>query len=398
MASETIDPGRRVPPPDAPRHAPPSSLEITAGTAGEPSPPGAVTTSDDELSLLLSPSVVKPDPMLGTISSDKGRRVRAADALSQRAGRGTGARGAFAGIVRRGRGAEYVHGGGAHRTRDRAASTSAIGRLGLVQSVPRPQPGAPFLSAAKSAAPKKKEEEEVGEDEDDMPPRGASWPFMLLLSYASAVTIGLIWVLWDGRKSHESDDDLFPPANTASTPDPGRRADLSRKVVTPPPITADHLTTLGKTLRMGSLEATPLGVSSGLVKLQRTFDSVQDREGGGNALRLELRLKNISTDAIFTPLDEAFLRERDRGILDSLIVTSDGRQIEMFPLAVASEWSILGQEFRELRPGESYVTEIVSAPDIQDRKPLEMTWRVRLRTGINKTEMMGVRFREDEIK
>ncbi|MBV8231765.1 MAG: hypothetical protein JO329_17415, partial [Planctomycetaceae bacterium] len=150
-------------------------------------------------------------------------------------------------------------------------------------------------------------------------------------------------------------------------------------------------------LRMGLLEATPLGISLGNVRLQRTFDSVQDRDGGDNALRLKIRLENVSTDAIFFPLDEAFLRENERRQLDSSIETSDGLQIEMFPLAVASEWSIVGQEFRELKPGQSYETEVVSAPDVQGHVTPEMTWRLRLRTGINQTDTMGVRFREDQI-
>ncbi|HMB08595.1 MAG TPA: hypothetical protein VKP69_33295, partial [Isosphaeraceae bacterium] len=94
---------------------------------------------------------------------------------------------------------------------------------------------------------------------------------------------------------------------------------------------------------------------------------------------------------------EAFLRENERGQLDSFIETSDGLQIKMFPLAVASEWSIIGQEFRELKPGQSYETEVVSAPDVQGHVTPEMTWRLRLRTGINQTDTMGVRFREDQI-
>ena len=61
----------------------------------------------------------------------------------------------------------------------------------------------------------------------------------------------------------------------------------------------------------------------------------------------------------------------------------------MFPLAVESEWSIVGQEFRELKPGESYETVVVSAPDALDHVAPEMTWRLRLRTDINQTDDPG---------
>ena len=75
-----------------------------------------------------------------------------------------------------------------------------------------------------------------------------------------------------------------------------------------------------------------------------------------------------------------------------------GRRIELFPLAVESEWSIVGQDFRELGPGESMEALIVSAPDALGLKEEEMTWRVRLRTGINETDVLGVRIADREIR
>jgi hypothetical protein len=115
-------------------------------------------------------------------------------------------------------------------------------------------------------------------------------------------------------------------------------------------------------------------------------------------LSLRLRLKNVSSDSILAPLDEAFIRERGRGIRDSFIETGPTRQIDMFPLAVVSEWSIVGQEFRLLRPGESYETRVVTAPDALAHLAPQMTWRVRLRTDVNQTETLGIGFGEDDIR
>jgi hypothetical protein len=236
------------------------------------------------------------------------------------------------------------------------------------------------------------------EEEDEGPaPRGSSWPFALLASYASAVTIGLIWVLWGNRVPRESaEPDPFPPADNA--PDPGHRADLSRKLVPPTPLPPERIAALGQTLRFGSLEVTPLEVSVGPVILRHAIKKGETRRAGEGALSLRLRLKNIPGESILVPLDEAFLRERGRGIHDSFIETGPTRQIDMFPLAVVSEWSIVGQEFRELRPGESYETLVVSAPNASDRlAPDEMTWRIRVRTDINQTETLGVHFRANDI-
>ncbi len=248
--------------------------------------------------------------------------------------------------------------------------------------------------AAKSAPPVKGEEED---DDDDLPPRGSSWLTLLLISYSSAVTLGLLWVLLGGRRLREAEPrDVFPAVDTR--PDPGRRAGRSRKAEPPPPLIAEHVTTLGKPVRIGSVEATPLEIVSGPVGLEPAIGEGEPREGGTGALKLKLRLKNISNELIFAPLDEAFLRERDTGERDSFIETTRTGQIAMYPLAVSSEWSIVGQEFRELRPGESYETVVVSSSDLGDRLTDEMTWRIRLRTGIDETDTLGVRFGKSEIR
>jgi hypothetical protein len=416
MTSETIELPPGGPQHDSPRHDPPSS----SGASGE------LTSSNDELSRLLSELATKPDRLLGPYSTEEPSSAQPPPPAPEvpvaklepeeqepESFDAVAALNAFLSAtpvvpVTASTAPPAIAAEPLLTSLDSSPEipslpepplvdvAAAASSPGSFKAFPALDPGAPISHAARAESPKEAEPE--GEDEEydeNESPRGASWPFILLLSYASAVTIGLIWVLWGGLKIRESEEEDFPAASTA--PDPGRRADQSRKVASPPSIASDHRTTLGKPLRMSLLEATPLGISWGKVRLQRSFDSVQDRDGGDNALRLKLRLENVSTDAIFFPLDEAFLRENERGQLDSSIETSDGLQIKMFPLAVASEWSIVGQEFRELKPGQSYETEVVSAPDVPGRVTPEMTWRLRLRTGINQTDTMGVRFREDQI-
>ena len=75
-----------------------------------------------------------------------------------------------------------------------------------------------------------------------------------------------------------------------------------------------------KPLRIGSIEATPLEIVRGKVELVPAFGAVKPRDGGAGALKLKLLLKNVSTDVLFAPLDEAFLRERDPGDVDSFIL------------------------------------------------------------------------------
>jgi hypothetical protein len=223
----------------------------------------------------------------------------------------------------------------------------------------------------------------------------------LVVSYASAVTLGLIWVLWSHRAVREGPGaEPDPFASVKTREEAGVRAGQSRKFVPPPPLPSDRIVSLGQTVRLRSLEVTPLTVASGTVILKREIKQRETRRGGDDALMLKLRFKNASYDDVFVPVDEDFLRGRAEGVRDSCIELGPSREVAMFPLAIASEWSIAGQEFRELNPGEWYETSVVSAPAVTDRIDPDMTitWRIRLRVDAeNTSEILGIRFRAAEI-
>jgi hypothetical protein len=271
-------------------------------------------------------------------------------------------------------------------------------------SDPGPEPavaefGGIDLSAPSAAAPAAAKAAPADDDDDDYEdePRGLSLGFVLLMSYASAVTIGLLYVLITGRSlKHTEEADFLPPVDERA--DPGQRAKFSRKLAPPPPIKPEHLTSLGKTIRAGELEITPLDVTTGPIVLKHLFGGRETKKEGADALRLRLRLKNVSKDLVYAPLDEAFLREREAGVTDSYIELPDGRKVELHPLAVTSEWGIVGQEFQELKPGETLETQVVSEKDALKRAVPEMTWRVRLRTGLDQTDYVGVRFNQSDVK
>jgi hypothetical protein len=258
-----------------------------------------------------------------------------------------------------------------------------------------PAPSFPSLNLGGGS--KRVEPADRRDDEFDEEPPGArnSWGSILLISYASAITLALGWVLW--RSPPAVKEVPSQASTTESLPTGGRQAGLSRKVGLPEPIVAEHLVALKKPLQVGFLEVTPLEVRREKVTLQRTnliSGKVDRRDGGKNALVLRMKLRNTSDDSVFAPLDQAFLREREKELLDSYLETGAGERVYPFPLAVESEWSIVGQEFGELRPGESRVVAIVSAPEAPGDDAGPFTWRVRLRSGIDRTDIIGVRWPE----
>jgi hypothetical protein len=268
----------------------------------------------------------------------------------------------------------------------------------LVEAAARPLPqpfGGIDLSAPPSAPQAAADNDDADDDYDE--PRGLPLWVVLLMSYASALTIGVLYVVITGRTFRRSEEaDFLPPIDQRV--DPGQRARFSRKLEPPPPIKPEHLTTLGKPIRVGSLEVTPVEITADDVVLRHMIGDAETRKEGSDALKLRLRLRNLSNDLVFAPLDEAFLREREAGVTDSFIELPEGPNIELYPLAVTSEWAIDGQEFKELAPGKTLETQVVTDRDARQRVAPEMTWRIRLRTGKDQTDSIGVRFTPSDIK
>ena len=338
MSSETIEPPLGTPNPDTPP-PPPDPAQEAAPVA----PPPYYSGSTDDLSLSLSAMLAqpKPDPLLGEFQPDfppppEERPPQVADAAHAPSSSEDLAAldlekplplqpdqpaGSFDAIAAAPPAAEAVSEPPSLANADSGPSDEsqtpgppdALTDLPISATPPepvaQPEPGpaeappeSPFGGldfsappAPKAAAPKQDEEDEDDDEDYDDEPRGAGWPVVLLASYASAVTIGLLWILWGHRMAKSTDaDDPFPPANTS--PDPGKRAKNSRKVTPPPPIAAEHLTTFGKPVTLGGVEVTPVEVTSGPVELQRTFNPGERQREGADALKLRLKVRNLTKD------------------------------------------------------------------------------------------------------
>jgi hypothetical protein len=175
------------------------------------------------------------------------------------------------------------------------------------------------------------------------------------------------------------------------SPDAGAREDL-------PAIPVENLTSVGKTIRIGDLEFTPLAVQLAQVDLVHRIDSAEFHHDETGSLVLRFRLANASKVDTLSPLARSLLRD-DVSALDRTFVTTNatGGNIRLYPLAVESEWLILGQEFPALKPGESAETLVASEPVTEDRLSEVMTWRLRLRTGTYRTDIIAVRFTRNEV-
>jgi hypothetical protein len=132
------------------------------------------------------------------------------------------------------------------------------------------------------------------------------------------------------------------------------------------------------------------------VELTGSIDPSKYRAEESESLVLRLRFTNLSKSR-FTPLELAYIREQGSLLDRCFITTSDGKTISTYPLAVDSEWAIVGQEYRVLDEGETVEAVIASEPGAANRLSSEMIWRVRLRIGLYRTDVIGVRFRDADV-
>jgi hypothetical protein len=221
--------------------------------------------------------------------------------------------------------------------------------------------------------------------------RGPGIGMVVLGSYASAVTLALAWLLLTGGGRGASPG----PATLVGKARPDQEGDGTSFVRGLREIPPGRRTSVGRPLRVGSLELTPLGVDLGPVELEN-LDGERKTVEGAPTLRLRLALRNLSETEAFEPLEPAFLRTPDRGAPESLVVAGD-RPIAPYPLAIASEWSLVGQPLGPLGPGEEREVVVASEPGAVDRLATEMTWRLRVRVAPGRTEVVGVEFGRADV-
>ncbi len=224
------------------------------------------------------------------------------------------------------------------------------------------------------------------------------WSLLFLLVYSTALTILLTWLVVSGRfrgsemtpaagQSDQSTGDAIPIEADAHAPE-----------AAPPPIPKENTVELNGSIRLGDLEATPLEITADRVSLVRSIHSDEWRREGTKSLILRVRFTNRSPDVTFAPLHRSFLRDQPSSRWDrSEIATSGQKRFPMFPLAPDSEWMIEGQSLAPLAPGESTETLVASAPGILEELGDESTWRLRVRTGVYRSDMIGIRFRRDQV-
>lgn len=241
----------------------------------------------------------------------------------------------------------------------------------------------------------------------------SSFTVGLIMSYASAVTLAclyLLYLVWKGAPSLDLPD-LAPPVTK------GNQVTTLLYVSPDKHVPTGHQLRLGESQRYGSLRVTPLRVTRGPLSFEYFDPEVaESRADSGPVLKLHLKLENASGDQEFVPLDRqlVFTKEPDRKRLGSfkannfLCNVSDrgdlDRHVQVYDLAPDSSWVLRGENLdRELKAGETLEVFIPTTEEGWEDLKGDLVWRVHLRKGYNRRSLRGVttlveiRFRSSDI-
>lgn len=219
------------------------------------------------------------------------------------------------------------------------------------------------------------------------PSAAFSWPNVILGSYASAVTLALIWVLATGKTL---------PRHRVQAP--------NREFEAPPlifprafePIAPDGSVNLGETIAVGDLEVMPLMVLHRTARISEGAGLEDSGQEVPNCLTLTIRLKNTSVDRELTPLEPPSAWNEGFGEAH-YVELGTRRRILALALNWESNEAIDSQSPPVIAPGAVADVVLVSEPVAFGRLAGPLTWWITLRTGEDETETIGVRFSRRDV-
>ena len=235
--------------------------------------------------------------------------------------------------------------------------------------------------------------------------------FLVLLSYASAVTLACIWLFYQLQNA--------PLHNLERLPDPVESAEGGGGVLTlvaiDSPMPTGHTLLLGQTRKFGHVRVTPLRVSRGELEFEalEQFGGGATRESIGPVLKLHLRFENASGDQKIAPLDRTLMLSRrydnDQVLANNFVRPGDGSSITLLhDNPIEGNWNWKGQgadgiDGKVLEPGERSETFLPTGAEGIGSLTGPLLWRVHIRKGYSSsgrgvTTVFEVAFHSSQIE
>ena len=226
--------------------------------------------------------------------------------------------------------------------------------------------------------------------------------FRMLVSYASAVTLACLYLLWqvlaggNVNPDLESLPDLEPPR-----PKAGKVVSLW-SISSDAPMNPGHTLKLGESQRYGSLRVTPVKVVREPIEFVHFDPSVKfERMKTPPVLKLYLKFENVSKDPV-QPLSDklVYVRElkkkTDVYVANNFVCRAEdkgdpGKLVLMYHRSPSDSFDVKGQNLStDVEPGETFETFLASSDEGLEALEGDLLWRVHFRKGYNPDSGRGV--------
>ncbi len=211
--------------------------------------------------------------------------------------------------------------------------------------------------------------------------------FVVLISYASAMTLGFGWLLYLMKSGGAGNalDALPDPVPTKKT-----------GFLWYPPLTvmtAGHDLGIGDSQRFGNIKVTVLKVTRGPIQFRHFSDAKQTRPPTFPVLKLWLRFENVSDDQEIAPLDDQLLFHRSGNNYteyksSQFVCRADQKTLRKPKIVIAydhvsgSGWDLANLPLdKPLVPHESREYYVPTVEQNLDDLTGKLVWRVHIRKG-----------------
>lgn len=210
--------------------------------------------------------------------------------------------------------------------------------------------------------------------------------FLVLISYASAMTLGFGWLLYlmktGGGGGLEALPDPVPSKKTVFEWYPPRTV-----------MTAGHTLEIGDSQRFGNIKVTVLKVTRGPIQFRHFSNAKQTRPPTFPVLKLWLRFENVSDDQEIAPLDDQLLFHRKGNNYteyksSQFVCRADQKNKAKPKIVIAydhisgSGWDLANLPLdKPLAPHESREYYVPTVEQNLDELTGDLVWRVHIRKG-----------------
>lgn len=219
--------------------------------------------------------------------------------------------------------------------------------------------------------------------------------FLVVASYASAVTLALIYLLYRGTSTLDLPD-VVPQFN--------KNGKAAWRWVDEKPLPVAYRLKLGESKQYGNVMVTPLKVTQAPLQFVHFSDQKQQKPPTTvPVLKLWVKFQNVSNDQTFPALDEQLLYERANDKDNAAQVKANnyvcqlseckrlGKRVPVYALPINGEWMLKDQNLNSpIAPHQAWETYIPSNDEELSSLKGPLTWRVHFRKGYNPQSFRGV--------